>query len=93
MAHYTQSDLANFDREYRKHFVNSLSGYKSANLVGTISNEGVTNLAVFNSAVHVGTNPPLMGLVLRPHTVVRHTLQNIEANKHFTINHVAEGFF
>ncbi|MCJ8275234.1 MAG: flavin reductase family protein, partial [Bdellovibrionales bacterium] len=50
--------------------VNSLSGFKSANLVGTQSKDGQTNLAMFSSFFHLGANPPLMGFVLRPHSTL-----------------------
>ena len=68
--------------------INSLSGFKSANLVGTINTESLTNVAIFSSAVHIGANPPLMGIISRPNTVPRHTLENIIATEQFTINHV-----
>ncbi len=68
--------------------INSLSGFKAANLVATINTAGLTNLAIFSSAVHIGANPPLLGLVSRPHSVPRHTLENIMATEQFTINHV-----
>ncbi len=84
-------DIQNMDGRYRNNFINSLSGYKSANLIGT-ENNGLANLALFSSAVHVGANPPLMGLVSRPNTVPRHTLENIEATGFYTINSVSKTF-
>jgi flavin reductase (DIM6/NTAB) family NADH-FMN oxidoreductase RutF len=68
--------------------LNSISGIKSGNLIGTISKEGKTNLAVFNSVIHLGSNPPLFGFTLRPTTVERHTYDNILSEKYFTINHI-----
>jgi len=73
---------------YRANFINSLSGFKSANLVGTRSINGVNNLALISSVFHVGANPPLVGMIMRPHTVVRDTLSNIKETGVYTINHV-----
>jgi flavin reductase (DIM6/NTAB) family NADH-FMN oxidoreductase RutF len=73
--------------------VNSLSGFKSANLIGTISSEGKTNLAIFNSVIHVGANPPLMGFLMRPVSVERHTYTNIKETNQFTINHINKEIF
>lgn len=72
--------------------INSLSGYKAATLVGTVSEKRQTNLALFNSLVHIGANPPLLGLVFRPDTVERHTLSNIRQQRVYTVNHVLESF-
>nr|WP_028107912.1 flavin reductase [Ferrimonas futtsuensis] len=75
-------------QRYRAQFVNSLSGYKSANLIGSISPQELTNLAIVSSLFHLGANPPLMGLILRPHSAPRHSLENIQATGCFTINQV-----
>ena len=69
--------------------MNSCSGYKSANLIGTISKNGQYNLAVFSSIVHLGSNPPLLGFFLRPTEVVpRHTYLNIKEREFYTINSI-----
>lgn len=81
------------DDRYRVFFVNALSGFKSANLVGTTDGRGRDNLAMFSSVVHLGANPPLLGMVSRPHSVRRDTLENIRATGYFTVNHVHESFF
>jgi len=80
--------IESLDKLYRTNFINSLSGFKSANLIGTISKEGKTNLAIFSSVIHVGANPPLMGLLMRPVSVERHTYTNIKETGYFTINHI-----
>jgi flavin reductase (DIM6/NTAB) family NADH-FMN oxidoreductase RutF len=72
----------------RAAFVNSLSGFKSANLVGTVSQSGKTNLAIMSSALHLGSHPPLLALVIRPGGEDRHTLSNILDTGCFTLNHV-----
>ena len=76
-------------------FINSLSGFKSVNLIGSKSSEGQENLSVISSLVHLGSNPPLMGLVIRPHSedAPRHSLENILETHCFTLNHVSTDFF
>jgi flavin reductase (DIM6/NTAB) family NADH-FMN oxidoreductase RutF len=90
---FTKKDFEEFPSRYRAHFFNGLIGFKSASLVGSISEAGVENLAIFGQLVHVGSNPPYMGILFRPHTVRRDTLENIRTTKHFTINHVSESFY
>lgn len=89
----TQENILAFEKLYRINFVNSLSGFKSANLIGTISKEGKTNLAIFNSVIHVGANPPLIGMLVRPASVPRHTYTNIKETGYFTINHINKEIF
>lgn len=88
-----KEDILSFEKLYRVALVNSLSGFKSANLVGTISKEGKTNLAIFSSVIHVGANPPLMGFLMRPVSVERHTYTNIKETNCFTINHINKEIF
>ena len=85
---YTQSDILNLDRRFRANFINAVSGIKSANLIGTCNIDGQTNLAIFNSVMHIGANPPLLSIMVRPHTVERHTYENIKATGYYTINAV-----
>jgi flavin reductase (DIM6/NTAB) family NADH-FMN oxidoreductase RutF len=89
MKHFTREDLNELDPRRRANLINSVSGYKSANLIGTVSDSGVSNLAIFSSVVHIGANPPLIGFILRPAgEVPRHTYENIKQNGVYTINHV-----
>ncbi len=85
---FNASDIANMEQRYRANFINALSGFKSANLIGTISKSGQHNLAIVSSVFHIGAHPPLMGMIMRPHTVPRDTLQNIKDTGVYTINHV-----
>ena len=73
----------------RTRFFNLISGIKSANLIGTHNTDGLTNLAVFNSVVHIGANPATMGFINRPLTVERHTYENIRSTRQFTINAIS----
>ena len=80
------------NNRYRAHLINSLSGFKSANLIGSVNQQGQTNLAMFSSVVHLGASPALVGFISRPHSVTRHTLENIQQSKQYTINQVSESF-
>jgi len=88
MAFFTNKQLAEKEHLYRINLINSLSGYKSANLIGSISNKGIENVAVFSSVTHLGSNPPVLSFVLRPTTVARNTYKNIKETDFFTINHI-----
>ena len=90
MTYFDKSDILQFDKIHRINLMNSLSGYKSANLIGTISPEGHENVAVFSSIVHLGSNPPILGFILRPSTVPRNTYQNIKDTGYYTVNHITE---
>jgi flavin reductase (DIM6/NTAB) family NADH-FMN oxidoreductase RutF len=83
------------ERIPRLTLINALTGFKSANLVGTINQHGVPNLAIFSSAVHLGSDPPLVGIVTRPVVpdgkTSRHTYENIRTTGYFTLNHVHTG--
>jgi flavin reductase (DIM6/NTAB) family NADH-FMN oxidoreductase RutF len=85
---FSKSDIAHMDQRYRVHFINSLSGYKSANLIGTQDHNGQTNVSIVSSVFHLGAEPALMGMIVRPHSVPRHTLDNILENQCYTINQV-----
>ena len=87
---FNSQDIAKMPKFERANFINSLSGMKSANLIGTKNTNGLSNLALVSSVFHVGANPPLIGMLMRPHTVVRDTLQNIKDLGVYTINHVHE---
>jgi flavin reductase (DIM6/NTAB) family NADH-FMN oxidoreductase RutF len=88
--HYSRKDIDEMDKIFRINLINSCSGYKSANLLGSISNEGIANVAVFSSVTHLGSNPPTLGFILRPTTVPRNTYKNIKETGVFTINHIYE---
>ena len=88
--HYTRDQINDLEKIKKINLINSCSGYKSANLIGTISKEGITNVAVFSSITHLGSNPPTLGFILRPTTVPRDTYKNILESGVFTINHIFE---
>jgi len=79
------------EREQRVALINSVVGLRPAVLVATADSARRTNLAVMNSLTHVGARPPLLGLLFRPDTVERHTLENIRSTSVYTVNHVHSG--
>ena len=81
MKKFTKDELFYMSKVPRLNLVNCVTGYKSANLIGTVSTEGVLNVAVFSSVTHLGSEPPLLGFILRPTTVPRDTYKNIKALK------------
>lgn len=87
--HLTRSDIQNLERKRKLNIINSVSGIKPANLVGSVSNKGETNLAIFSSVFHLGSDPALLGFITRPTgEVPRHSYENIKENGFFTINQI-----
>lgn len=84
----SKAKIAEMPKRYRAAFVNSLSGFKSANLIGTTDSKGQNNLSIVSSVVHLGSDPALMGFIVRPPVVPRHSYENIIETGFFTINHV-----
>lgn len=85
-------DILDWENAYRLKFINSISGYKGVHLIGSENNDGATNLSIFNSLVHIGSNPPLIGFIMRPLTVERNTYENIKETGYYTINHIHKSF-
>jgi flavin reductase (DIM6/NTAB) family NADH-FMN oxidoreductase RutF len=90
MRKFTKDELFYMSKVPRLNLVNCLTGYKSANLIGTCSESGILNLAIFSSVTHLGSEPPLLGFILRPTTVPRDTYKNIKETGYFTLNHITE---
>jgi flavin reductase (DIM6/NTAB) family NADH-FMN oxidoreductase RutF len=91
--HLTKDDLYQLERRKKLNIINSITGIKPANLIGTVSEDNIPNLAIFSSIVHLGSNPALLGFIVRPTgEVPRNTYENILANGLYTINHVRESF-
>ena len=88
MAFFNFDDIQNLEKIYKINLINSCSGFKSANLLGSISEEGISNVAIFSSVTHLGSKPPTLGFILRPTTVPRDTYKNIKDLGVFTINHI-----
>lgn len=90
MKHFTTSLLSELPSRYKANLINSCTGYKSSNLLGSISKTGTSNLAIFNSVVHIGSNPPMLGFILRPLTVRRDSYNNFKSAGLFTVNQVSQ---
>jgi flavin reductase (DIM6/NTAB) family NADH-FMN oxidoreductase RutF len=86
MSFFSLADIQSWKRFYRANFINSLSGFKSASLIATVNQEGVSNLSLISNIVHIGTDPALIGFINRPREAAPHTISNIESAGHYTIN-------
>lgn len=91
--HFSFDDIMMMEKQKRVHFVNSLGGFKSVALVGTVDALGNENLSIFSSVFHIGANPPLMGLIFRPSPPERDTMNNILSTGYYTINHINEKIY
>lgn len=84
-----KQEIEQLEKRYRLNLINSLSGVKSANLIGTQSLSGQPNVAIFSSVVHLGSHPAQLGFILRPQgNHPRDTWSNIAETKYYTINSV-----
>jgi flavin reductase (DIM6/NTAB) family NADH-FMN oxidoreductase RutF len=90
---FSLDDILQLEKQQRTNLINSLPGIRAANLIGTCNRAGETNLAIFNSVIHIGANPPYMGFVMRPVSVPRGTYQNIKEFGYFTINQVNKSIY
>jgi flavin reductase (DIM6/NTAB) family NADH-FMN oxidoreductase RutF len=90
---YNYDALMQMEKQFRAMFINSLGGFKSLQLLGTIDEAGNTNLSVFSSIFHLGANPPLVGMVARPPGPQHDTLKNIKTTGFYTLNNVLAGFY
>ena len=82
-------ELKDLDRIYRLNIINSVSGIKPANLIATRSADGISNVAIFSSVVHLGSDPALLGFIVRPAgKLPRNTYENILETGEYTINHI-----
>jgi flavin reductase (DIM6/NTAB) family NADH-FMN oxidoreductase RutF len=81
-------EISGMEKSYRTNLINSLNGYKSLHLLGTVNEFGVTNLCIVSSVFHMGSNPPLFGMIIRPEREHNDTLKNIKSSKQYTLNNV-----
>ena len=90
MKKFTKEAIQELPKIPRLNLINSCTGYKSANLIATKTADGVSNVAIFSSITHLGSDPALLGFILRPTTVPRNTYKNIKDLGYFTVNHITE---
>lgn len=88
----TQEMILKSEKLFRTKLVNSLAGIRQVALIGTKSNNGQENVAIFNSVIHLGAHPPLFGFISRPDSVERDTLANIKETESYTLNLINEKF-
>ena len=91
MKEFDHSAIDSMLKVPRLNLINAVTGYKSANLIGTISSEDVLNVAVISSVTHLGSNPPMLGFMLRPMPhAPKDTYRNIKDNHYFTVNSITK---
>lgn len=88
MIHIKSDQISEMEKQYRISLINGLVGYKPLNLLGTANTDGVTNLCLVSSVFHLGANPPLIGIVIRPEREHNDTLRNIKAIGEYSLNNV-----
>lgn len=91
MIYFSEKHIQDLEHLFKINLINSCSGYKSANLIATKSNEDIENVAVFSSITHIGSSPAMLGFFMRPTSVIRNTYDNIKQTGFYTINHIYEG--
>ena len=88
MKNISRENISEMEKIERLNLINSCTGYKSANLIATKSMDGKPNVAIFSSITHLGSEPALIGFIMRPTTVPRDTYKNIKETGFFTVNHI-----
>lgn len=93
MKAINRSEINEMEKFYRINLINSLIGFKPLNLLGTCNTAGIPNLSIISSAFHLGANPPLLGLVMRPQREHNDTLNNIRVTGQYTLNNVLPNWY
>lgn len=93
MINIAANQILEMEKLYRVNLLNGLTGYKPLNLLGTINPDGVTNLCIVSSVFHMGSNPPLFGMVMRPQRPDNDSLKNIKATGEYTLNNVLPDWY
>lgn len=88
-----EKQISEMEKAYRTALMNSISGYKPLNLLATINDEGKSNVCIVSSVFHMGSNPPLLGMVMRPQRPQNDSLRNIKSIGQYTLNNVVKGSF
>jgi flavin reductase (DIM6/NTAB) family NADH-FMN oxidoreductase RutF len=93
MINLNSDEIAQLEKQYRSSLINSLIGYRALNLLGTANTDGITNLCIISSTFHLGANPPLIGMVIRPEREHNDTLRNIRSTGQYTLNNVLPSWY
>ena len=91
--YFSLAEIQSWNRFTRANFINTLTGFKSLSLIGTVNKAGKSNVAVFSNIVHLGADPALIGFINRPLEAAPHTLKNIKETGFFTVNLVTESIY
>ncbi|WP_295769023.1 flavin reductase [uncultured Mucilaginibacter sp.] len=86
-------EIDGMEKAYRTALMNSITGYKPLNLLGTVDRDNHTNLCIVSSVFHMGSNPPLLGMVIRPERPHNDTLKNIKMTGEYTLSNVMCDFY
>lgn len=81
-------EIGDMPQRERARLINSISGFKSANIVGTADEAGLPVCCIVSSVVHLGSNPAMMGVVFRPPGGDAHNYHNLAVSGLFTLSHV-----
>jgi flavin reductase (DIM6/NTAB) family NADH-FMN oxidoreductase RutF len=88
---FSKSDIESLETKHKIHLINSITGIKPANLIATVDSDGLENVAVFSSVVHLGSAPALLGFIMRPSSnEFQHTYNNIKQTGFYTLNAVTK---
>ena len=88
VSKYNESQISNLDRTFKINLINSITGLKPANLIGT-THKNIDNVAIFSSILHLGSSPALIGFMIRPQYKRKtDTYLNLLENPYFTINSI-----
>jgi flavin reductase (DIM6/NTAB) family NADH-FMN oxidoreductase RutF len=91
MKAFTLDEIQAWDKDFRANFFHAAIGIKPAVLIGTRDLQGISNAAIFSSVVHLGSNPPLFGFMVRPGDA-SNTHQNILQTAGFTMSLVPTAY-
>lgn len=90
---FNHNEILELDERFRRNLINSSHGAKTLVLVGSKSKSGIANVAIFSQIIHIGATPPLVGLLFRPDSVERNTLENIRSTGEFSVQNVRNSFY
>jgi flavin reductase (DIM6/NTAB) family NADH-FMN oxidoreductase RutF len=83
-------NFKSLDKRQRATLINALTGFKSPFLISSHDQDSNDNLSIFSNIFHLGANPSLIGIIFRPDTVPRDTLENIREKKLFGLNAITQ---
>ena len=93
MIQINSEQIYALEKQYRISLFNSIVGYKPVHLLGTINDEALTNLCIVSSVFHLGANPPVLGMVIRPEREHNSSLKNIKQTGQYTLNNVLPDWY